>query len=194
MPWLRADPGPARSTLQLLHLGSQRYSLGLPWLGICRLRGPAPNAALLLDWPARGCGAPAAPRPPLALQRWLAQCLARLLSVASADVLTKTVPLRAGAGSAPAPPPQVANADFFLKMVPLFDAGDDVGMVLSPQAFHNIDVRCDVFNHSNVQFWEYAQPGYDAIPFISCTGAAPAGPAAHALHCSAACALAGACW
>ena len=65
---------------------------------------------------------------------------------------------------------QVANADFFLKMVPLFDAGDDVGMVLSPQAFHNIDVRCDVFNHSNVQFWEYAQVGYDALPFISCTG------------------------
>ena len=69
---------------------------------------------------------------------------------------------------------QVANADFFLKMIPLFDAGDDVGMVLSPQAFHNIDVRCDVFNHSNVQFWEYAQTGYDALPFISCTG----GPAA----------------
>ena len=68
--------------------------------------------------------------------------------------------------------PQVANADFFLKMIPLFDAGDDVGMVLSPQAFHNIDVRCDVFNHSNVQFWEYAQPGYDALPFISCTGGA----------------------
>ena len=28
---------------------------------------------------------------------------------------------------------QVANSDFFLKTVPLFDAGDDVGMVLSPQ-------------------------------------------------------------
>ena len=28
---------------------------------------------------------------------------------------------------------QVANPDFFLKTVPLFDAGDDVGMVLSPQ-------------------------------------------------------------
>ena len=28
---------------------------------------------------------------------------------------------------------QVANADFFLKTLPLFDAGDDVGMVLSPQ-------------------------------------------------------------
>ena len=67
--------------------------------------------------------------------------------------------------------PQVANADFFLKMVPLFDDGDDVGMVLSPQAYHNVDIRCDVFNHSNVQFWEYAQPGYDALPFISCTGA-----------------------
>ena len=28
---------------------------------------------------------------------------------------------------------QVANPDFFLKTLPLFDAGDDVGMVLSPQ-------------------------------------------------------------
>lgn len=32
---------------------------------------------------------------------------------------------------------QVANPDFFLKTVPLFDAGDDVGMVLSPQVSHS---------------------------------------------------------
>jgi len=56
----------------------------------------------------------------------------------------------------------------------LFDAGDDVGMVLSPQCFHNIDAHADIFNHGNVQFWEYAQVGYDAIGFISCTGARPA--------------------
>ncbi|KAK9826822.1 hypothetical protein WJX81_004238 [Elliptochloris bilobata] len=65
---------------------------------------------------------------------------------------------------------QVANPDFFLKTLPLFDAGDDVGMVLSPQCFHNIDAHADIFNHGNVQFWEYAQVGYDAIGFISCTG------------------------
>ena len=29
---------------------------------------------------------------------------------------------------------QVASKEFFAKMVPLFDGGDDVGMVLSPQA------------------------------------------------------------
>ena len=56
----------------------------------------------------------------------------------------------------------------------MFDAGDDVGMVLSPQCFHNIDAHADIFNHGNVQFWEYAQVGYDAIGFISCTGARPA--------------------
>lgn len=65
---------------------------------------------------------------------------------------------------------QVANADFFLKTLPLFDAGDDVGMVLSPQCFYNVDVNADIFNHSNVQFWEYAQHGYDAMGFNSCTG------------------------
>ena len=67
---------------------------------------------------------------------------------------------------------QVANADFFLKTLPLFDAGDDVGMVLSPQSFYNVDTNQDIFNHGNIQFWEYAQHGYDAIGFISCTGAA----------------------
>lgn len=65
---------------------------------------------------------------------------------------------------------QVANVDFFVKMVPLFDAGDDVGMVLSPQCFHNVNVGADIFNHCNINFWEYAQHGYDAFGFISCTG------------------------
>ena len=65
---------------------------------------------------------------------------------------------------------QVANKDFYLKTLPLFDAGDDVGMVLSPQAFYNLNQRADIFNHSNIHFWEYAQHGYDAIGFISCTG------------------------
>ena len=49
-------------------------------------------------------------------------------------------------------------------------AGDDVGMVLSPQAFHNVNVTADIFNHCNINFWEYAQHGYDALGFISCTG------------------------
>ena len=66
---------------------------------------------------------------------------------------------------------QVAKPEFFLRTLPLFDSGDDVGMVLSPQCFHNLDYHTDIFNHSNRQFWEYMQPGYDAWGFISCTGA-----------------------
>ena len=65
---------------------------------------------------------------------------------------------------------QVANPDFFLKMLYKFDAGDDVAMVLSPQSFYNTNLRADIFNHSNTHFWEYAQHGYDALGFISCTG------------------------
>ena len=65
---------------------------------------------------------------------------------------------------------QVANVEFFNETLPLFDAGDDVGMVLSPQSFYNVDLNADVFNHCNIQFWEYAQHGYDAISFNSCTG------------------------
>jgi len=65
---------------------------------------------------------------------------------------------------------QVPNADFFLKMVPLMDGGRDVAMVLSPQTFYNMNINGDIFNHSNVHFWEYTQPGYDALGLISCTG------------------------
>ena len=46
-------------------------------------------------------------------------------------------------------------------------------MVLSPQCFHNLRLSCDIFNHANVHFWEYMQPGYDALGFISCTGTTP---------------------
>lgn len=65
---------------------------------------------------------------------------------------------------------QVPNADFFLKMVPLMDGGRDVAMVLSPQTFYNMNINGDIFNHSNVHFWEYTQPGYNALGLISCTG------------------------
>ena len=43
-------------------------------------------------------------------------------------------------------------------------------MVLSPQCFHNLNRHTDIFNHTNLHFWEYMQPGYDALGFISCTG------------------------
>ena len=38
------------------------------------------------------------------------------------------------------------------------------------QAFHNLNPYADIFNHANIHFWEYMQPGYDALNFISCTG------------------------
>ncbi len=49
---------------------------------------------------------------------------------------------------------QVASPEFFLKMIPLMDDGDDVAMVLSPQCFHNTSASADIFNHSNIHFWE----------------------------------------
>ena len=65
---------------------------------------------------------------------------------------------------------QVPNGDFFQKTVPLLDGGQDVAMVLSPQTFYNLNANGDIFNHSNVHFWDYTQPGYDALGLISCTG------------------------
>lgn len=65
---------------------------------------------------------------------------------------------------------QVANADFFMKTVPKLDGGQDVAMVLSPQTFYNLNPDGDIFNHANVHFWDYTQPGYDALGLISCTG------------------------
>lgn len=38
----------------------------------------------------------------------------------------------------------------------MMDGGDDVGMVLSPQCFSNLNQDGDIFNHSNIHFWECA--------------------------------------
>ena len=48
----------------------------------------------------------------------------------------------------------MACETFFLKTVPLLDGGDDIAMILTPQAFHNLDIETDIFNHSNIHFWE----------------------------------------
>ena len=69
-------------------------------------------------------------------------------------------------------------------MLPLFDGGQDVGMALSPQCFHNLRLHADVFNHANIHFWEYAQHGYDALGFISCTGALPCPSLSQACVCT----------
>ena len=66
---------------------------------------------------------------------------------------------------------QIADPTFFMKTLPLMDDGDDIAMVLSPQCFHNVHHQADIFNHTNIHFWEYMQIGYDALSFISCTGA-----------------------
>jgi hypothetical protein len=38
------------------------------------------------------------------------------------------------------------------------------------QTFYNLNAEGDIFNHANVHFWDYTQPGYDALGLISCTG------------------------
>ena len=53
----------------------------------------------------------------------------------------------------------MAKPDFFLKTTPMFDAGDNVGMVLTPQYNSNLSKTNDIFNHSNLHFWWYMQPG-----------------------------------
>lgn len=50
---------------------------------------------------------------------------------------------------------QVASKEFFNKTLYLMDGGTNVGMVLSPQCFHNINPGADIFNNSNIHFWEY---------------------------------------
>ena len=58
---------------------------------------------------------------------------------------------------------QMAQPSFYLKTLPLLDEGDDVAMVLSPQAAYNLDPWTDIFNHANQHFFEYMQPGADCI-------------------------------
>ena len=57
----------------------------------------------------------------------------------------------------------IASRPFFMKLVPLLDGGIDIGMILSPQKFHNVPKYQDIFNHSNIHFWEYMLPGFDAM-------------------------------
>eukprot|EP01025_Chloroclados_australasicus_P030473 TRINITY_DN3057_c1_g2_i1.p1 TRINITY_DN3057_c1_g2~~TRINITY_DN3057_c1_g2_i1.p1 ORF type:complete len:1210 (-),score=95.83 TRINITY_DN3057_c1_g2_i1:140-3769(-) len=65
---------------------------------------------------------------------------------------------------------QIAGETFLMKTVPVMDFGDNIALVLTPQCVHNVKGWQDIFNHSNIHFWEFLQPGYDAIGFISCSG------------------------
>ncbi|KAK9864111.1 hypothetical protein WJX84_001594 [Apatococcus fuscideae] len=49
----------------------------------------------------------------------------------------------------------------------IYPPGTDIPL---NECFHNLNLHEDIFNHSNIHFWEYMQPGYDALGFISCTG------------------------
>lgn len=65
---------------------------------------------------------------------------------------------------------QVACRAFFMRMLPLYDAGDNIAMVFSPQCFYNTPPYSDIFNHANVHFWEYLLPGADAVQTLYCPG------------------------
>ena len=68
---------------------------------------------------------------------------------------------RVGGGSTVHSPDIVHNVEFDLWRVP---------QVLTPQYNSNLSATNDIFNHSNTHFWQYMQPGYDSVDFISCTG------------------------
>jgi cellulose synthase/poly-beta-1,6-N-acetylglucosamine synthase-like glycosyltransferase len=112
--------------------------------------------------------------------------------VPNADFFTKTVPmLDGGQDVAMVLTPQVdvaasqsVHADSIAAMPlaarrrsRLSDSGSSSGLTcpptplpLSVQAFYNLNAGGDIFNHANVHFWDYTQPGYDALGLISCTG------------------------
>lgn len=48
---------------------------------------------------------------------------------------------------------QVAKAEFYKRLLPFMDAGDNVALVLTPQTYFNIPVMSDIFNHNNPHFW-----------------------------------------
>jgi hypothetical protein len=45
-----------------------------------------------------------------------------------------------------------------------------VALVLTPQKFHNYDLDTDIFNHSNLIYWQISLPGLDGWDNVSCTG------------------------
>ncbi|KAG1672206.1 hypothetical protein FOA52_002907 [Chlamydomonas sp. UWO 241] len=59
--------------------------------------------------------------------------------------------------------------DFYLKQLEVM-VDDEIGLLLTPQAFYNIDTDMDIFNAINAQFWEYWLPGAFAWGYIACTG------------------------
>ena len=63
----------------------------------------------------------------------------------------------------------VCYKDFYTKILAeLYDP--QVAIVLTPQKFHNYNMKCDIFNHSNLIYWQVSLPGLDGWDNISCTG------------------------
>ena len=63
----------------------------------------------------------------------------------------------------------VCYKDFFVKILAeLYDP--QVAIVLTPQKFHNYNIMCDIFNHSNLIYWQVSLPGLDGWDNVSCTG------------------------
>ena len=63
----------------------------------------------------------------------------------------------------------VCYKNFFIKILAeLYDP--QVAIVLTPQKFHNYDIYCDIFNHSNLIYWQVSLPGLDGWDNVSCTG------------------------
>ena len=63
----------------------------------------------------------------------------------------------------------VCYKDFFTKILAeLYDP--QVAIVLTPQKFHNYNIMCDIFNHSNLIYWQVSLPGLDGWDNVSCTG------------------------
>lgn len=61
------------------------------------------------------------------------------------------------------------NPNFYVKILEvMFD--ERVSLCLTPQDFHNVNLGADIFNNSNLSFWEYILPGCDAVGYIACTG------------------------
>ncbi len=50
-------------------------------------------------------------------------------------------------------------------------ADPSVSLCLTPQHFHNVDPRADIFNNTNGQFWDNVLPGCDALGYVAVTGA-----------------------
>lgn len=64
---------------------------------------------------------------------------------------------------------QVAHSDFLVRVLEVM-ADEEVALCLTPQFFGDISYARDIFNNSNLSFWEYMLPGTDGFGYVACTG------------------------